>query len=340
MSLQTYIVLVNYNGWADTLECLDSLYRLDDDAFTVVVVDNGSTDGSMQSISDWADGNISQFRQSDATSQKGEQTLRYAVYSVDSAKSGGDPLDSSRLVLVRNPVNLGFAGANNIGILFALSRGDAARVWLLNNDTVVHPRALAALIRRMDGQPKCGMCGSTLLFYNRPDRVQAYGGGRYVTFLGLSWHIGFMKRAVRLPDSVRAERLMNYVVGASLCVSREFLEEVGLMAEDYFLYFEEVDWSFRNRGRFRLAYAPESIVYHKVGSTVGTSSNPLKKSPLCDYYNLRNRLKFTRRYAPWALPGVCCVMVLAVLLRLMLGQWQMAYTALRILSGMQAQVKG
>jgi GT2 family glycosyltransferase len=178
-----------------------------------------------------------------------------------------------------------------------------------------------------------------LLFYDRPDRVQAYGGGRYLSFLGLSWHVGFMEQFRTPPKPQRAEWVMNYVVGASLCVSREFLEEIGLMNEDYFLFFEEVDWSVRSRRKYQIAYAPDSIVYHKVGASIGTSSNPLKKSILCDYYNLRNRLIFTHRYAPWALPGVYGTMFLAILLRLLLGQWQNAYLALRIVLGLQFELE-
>ena len=95
---------------------------------------------------------------------------------------------------------------------------------------------------------------------------------------------------------------MNYVEGASMLVTRQFLEEIGIMCEDYFLYFEEADWAIRAEGRFKLAYAPESIVYHKVGGSIGTSSNPAKKSYTCDYFNIRNRLLFTRRFYPTALP--------------------------------------
>lgn len=336
MNRLTYIVLVNWNGWADTIECLESVFRLDDRGFTVVIVDNGSTDDSMARILSWADGNLNILPPSDRTIASFvhppcDKPISAVVYDTDQATAGGGETSSDTLVIVRNSKNVGFAGANNIGLRYALARGDAARVWLLNNDTVVHPGALTAIVKRMDEKPKGGMCGSTLLFYGRPDRVQAYGGGRYLTFLGLSWHIGFREKLRRPPKPERAERIMNYVVGASLCVSREFLAEIGLMSEDYFLFFEEVDWAMRARGSYTLAYAPDSVVYHKVGQSIGTHMHPRHKSFQCDYYTLRNRLIFTSRYRPSALPGVYLVLVVELLLRILVGRWDLARMVLMLL---------
>jgi GT2 family glycosyltransferase len=124
---------------------------------------------------------------------------------------------------------------------------------------------------------------------------------------------------------------MNYVEGASMLVSRSFLDEIGLMCEDYFLYFEEADWATRAKDRFNLGYAPKSIVYHKVGACVGTSSNPLKKSYTCDYFNIRNRLLFTRRFYPAALPTVWLVISGALALRLVMGKWDRVVMIFRLL---------
>ena len=113
---------------------------------------------------------------------------------------------------------------------------------------------------------------------------------------------------------------MNYVEGASMLVSRGFLKQIGLMCEDYFLYFEEVDWALRARGHFCLGYAPDSVIYHKVGKSIGTSSNPAKKSLVCDYYNICNRIRFTRRFYPAALPTVYLVLLAEILLRILFAK--------------------
>jgi GT2 family glycosyltransferase len=115
---------------------------------------------------------------------------------------------------------------------------------------------------------------------------------------------------------------MNYVSGASLIVSRRFLQDVGLMCEDYFLYFEEADWAIRAKGRYSLAYAPKSIVYHKLGASIGTSSDPRKKSLVCDYYNIRNRIIFTRKFYPHALVSIYMVLMLSIMVRMLCGQWE------------------
>ena len=93
------------------------------------------------------------------------------------------------LTLIQSGANLGFAGGSNIGIEYALLR-DADFVWLLNNDTVVEPGALGRLVARAQSDPNIGMCGSTLIYYHNRDVVQAYGGGTYNKWLGLTKRLG------------------------------------------------------------------------------------------------------------------------------------------------------
>lgn len=309
------IILVNWNGWQDTIECLQSLRQLNYAPFRVIVCDNGSIDNSISRIKSWAD----------------QQKLGYVEYQRATAEAGGaldaDPL----LTLIRNDENLGFAGGNNIGLQHVMARGDADYCWLLNNDTVVDPDALTHLVARMHTQPTVGICGSTIRFFHDRQRIQALGGGHYCRWIGLPWHYGRYTRWGGEISRHRAEAWMNYVEGASMLVSRQFLDEVGLLCEDYFLYFEEADWAIRAEGRFKLAYAPESIIYHKVGGSIGTSSNPAKMSYISDYYNIRNRLLFTRRFYPAALPSVFLVIVGALLMRLCMGKWDRAMMIFRLL---------
>lgn len=132
---------------------------------------------------------------------------------------------------------------------------------------------------------------------------------------------------------------MNYVEGASMLVTRHLLVEIGLLCEDYFLYFEEADWAIRAKDRFKLGYAPQSIVYHKVGGSIGTSSNPAKISYTSDYFNIRNRLLFTRRFYPLALPTVWLVIAGALLLRLCMGKRDRAVMIFRLLCNSSSQNK-
>jgi hypothetical protein len=336
---RVYVLIVNWNGWGDTIECLESVFRLDYPDYRVIVCDNGSTDDSHAQIVDWAEGHLmtpvvgEQGPHRRLSNPPIEKPISYTVYDRQQAEEGGDRTLDPRLILIQTGGNLGFAGGNNVGLRYALERGDFDYVWLLNNDTVVDPQSLMGLVARMADKPSAGMCGSTLLHYERPGRVQACGGGYYCQWIGLPWHIGQSRSATNLPSTEHVERWMSYVVGASLLVSRDFLEQIGLMCEDYFLFFEEVDWMMRSKGHFAIAYAQDSIVFHKIGRSIGTSSNPLKKSAVCDYYAIRNRLLFTRRYCPAAFPVIIVLVLAASLLRLMTGRVRRARMTLALLFG-------
>lgn len=308
---RVYIIIVNWNGWKDTIECLESLMLLEYHDFRVVVCDNGSQDDSVRKLREWGQ------------RSSGLAPAAWQVLSRESAeKAGGNP--DVRVTLVTNCANLGFAGGTNVGLRYALACGDANFCWLLNNDTVADNQALAEMVQRLNDKPDACMCGSTVREYGDRSKIQALGGARYYKWLGVAWHIGRTIRGDILPDPVLVERKMDYVVGSSLLVRSAYLQEVGLMAEEYFLYFEEIDWVTRGRGRYRLAYAPKSIVYHKVGASIGTATNPLHKSYTCDYYTLRNRLLFSRRYYPYVLPGIYACLVCELLVRLFVGRWDLA----------------
>ncbi len=332
------ILLVNWNGWGDTIECLESVFRYVPAETRVIVCDNDSTDGSVEKIQAWAEGLLDARVPVDHPLRARSwppvaKPIRWRAYNRHAAEQGGEPDDEARLVLIRTGGNLGFAGGNNVGLRYFLARGETDYVWLLNNDTVVAPGALEALLERMAERPGAGMCGSTLLHYEAPNRVQARGGGWYCKWVGLPWHLGQLGRAGDGVDAGRVERWMSYVVGASLFVSRPFLEQIGLMCEDYFLFFEETDWALRARGRFGLAYAHGSVVYHKIGQSIGTSSLPHRKSYTCDFYSVRNRLVFTRRYYPYALPAIYVSLAMAFLTRVLCGRWTRAAMISRLLRG-------
>lgn len=315
---KVYIIVVNWNGWNDTIECLESLLLLEYPDFKVVVCDNASRDDSIQKLREWGERTF------------GSASADFQVLSRSVAEAADSHVDA-KCTLVTNAANLGFAGGNNVGLRYAIARGDAEFCWLLNNDTVVAPDALTHLVARMKQNLSVGICGSTVLYYNKRQRIQALGGGHYCRWIGLPWHYGRFTTWGSTIDQQHAESRMNYVEGASMLVSRQFLEEIGLLCEDYFLYFEEADWAIRAEGRFTLGYAPQSIVFHKVGSSVGTSSNPARMSYTSDYFNIRNRLLFTRRHYPTALPTVWLVVFGALLLRLFMGKRDRVLMVFRLL---------
>lgn len=287
------VVLVNWNGWADTIACLESLLR-SDLALRVVVVDNGSEDGSADHIRAWASGAAPWAPPAGPlarlTDPPIEKPIRLETLTGEQAIET-DPGDC-RLLLVEAGANLGFAGGNNIGIRHLLRDPAIAAVWLLNNDTVVEPAAARALLATMRSDRKLGMAGTVVRFYHRPDTVQALNGSRFNLLTGQSKSIGGGQPAARTPSPMQVVDQTDYVLGASLCVSRSFVKTVGLMSERYFLYYEEIDWARRNQGRFRIGFSRGAVVYHKHGGAIGSSSVKGGRSASSEYWLLRSRLKF------------------------------------------------
>jgi hypothetical protein len=316
--MDTYIILLNWNGWRDTIECLESLFRLANDNFKVVVCDNASSDDSMQRIKAWAQGEILvsalNAELDKFSSPAVRKPLGYEEISHDLIRHSEINRDA-RLILIQIGSNLGFAGGNNIGLRFALQDLNCKFCWLLNTDTVVAPDALTALRSTVNQNPEIGICGSLNLSYYSPRQVQALGGKRYNYWTSRAYTVPTIT-VDNLPASAGK---FDYVNGASMFVTRQFLETVGLMEESYFLYFEELDWAMRAKGHFLLGYAPGSVIYHKEGAQAGSSPDRMKRSILSDRFLTRNRILFTRRYLPWALPTALMTTTLAATYRLLRG---------------------
>jgi hypothetical protein len=320
---KAYIIILNWNGWRDTIECLESVLRLDYAAFQVIVCDNASGDDSLDRIAEWASGSLVASCSNPELQNLTSPPYPKPIPFIRIEPGERVPLETrgETLFLVQTGANLGFAGGNNVGLRLALAVGDLEYAWLLNNDTVVRPDALTSLIKRMHERPDAGICGSTLLYYDDPSRVQALGGSVYNRWLARGGHIGTLGDSDNLPLPEKVEAKMKYVVGASLLVSKEFLETIGLMNEEYFLYFEEIDWATRARGRFGLAYCPESVLYHKEGASIGTAGGKVKRrSELSEWFASRNRILFTRTHYPAALVTVLLAMLMSALHRLVTGQ--------------------
>jgi GT2 family glycosyltransferase len=336
--LKAYIVIVNWKGWEDTIECLESVFRLRGKDFVVIVCDNDSNDGSMQRIMEWAKGERTAAAASaEMRSYTCPPVARPIPFTLLHAQQISGPLlgeGCERLVLIQSEENLGFAGGNNLGLRYVLYRDDHDYVWLLNNDVVVHPDALSRLIERMKEDPRIGICGSKLCFYSAPLLVQAYGGATYSPVTGRNRHLGEFELASVAENRSAVESQLGYVVGASQLVSRRFLSCIGFMNEDYFLYYEELDWAARAMGKFLLGYAPESIVYHKQGSSMGGKSLGRKSQPeenfvLSDFFSIRNQILYTRRYYPQYLPTVAVTVAWRLLKRIAAGKRKRAWAVMR-----------
>lgn len=326
------IILVNWNGWHHTIECLESIFKNECEDFIAIVCDNASTDGSWEKIIDWAKGDeISCPTNDDMAPYSQPSCLKpLALKVIDKdGKATGD--ENAKLILIQTGANLGFAGGNNVGMRHALENSTCDYFWLLNNDTVITHDAIGHLITHLASSVNVGMCGTRIHFYHQPDTIQALGGAKYNKWTGTSKCIGSMKSV----DIKMAEinKSMDFIVGASMILTRPLLDKVGLMEEKYFLYYEEIDWAMRIKGQFDLGYCDDVIVYHKEGGAIGSSSNKGGRSSTAEYFLMSSKIKFTKSFHPQLLPTIYIYAIAQITIRIFRGNLQQAKAILSALIG-------
>lgn len=240
-----YIILLNYNGYKDTIECLESLEKITYKNYRIVVVDNASIDGSEKIIKN-----------------------KFPEH-----------------IFIQAGSNLGFSGGNNVGIKYALQQG-TDYVLLLNNDTIVEPDFLEPLVEEAEKSDQIGIMGGKINYYYDKNIIWSAGG--YISDIkGCGYHYGIKEVDEGQYDE---KREVTFLTGCIQLIKREVLEKVGLYDEDYFLYFEDVDYCYRTiKNNFKLVYVPTSKIYHKISASTGDESS------LALYYNHRNRLLFIKK---------------------------------------------
>lgn len=245
-----WIIIVNWNGRDVTLDCLASLRAVTYGNRKVLVVDNGSTDDSVPAIQ----------RQ------------------------------NPEVVVLPLPENRRFAGGNNAGLKYALSRGGECFL-LLNNDTTVHPGFLEPLVECLSSDPSTGIVAPKIFYYGDPSRLW-YAGGRISFWTGTMRH-----RGIRELDDGRynARTATDYATGCCLLVRKDFVERAGLLDESYHMYTEDADWSMRGRRQgYSIVFEPRSMVWHKLSVSAGGHLS---------WYKMKNKLlsnfRFFARYAAW-----------------------------------------
>lgn len=205
--------------------------------------------------------------------------------------NSGDDLEEAlpkdkNLTFIQTEANLGYTGGNNIGIRKALDLG-ADYVWILNPDMEVSKTAISNLVQACS-EPKVGIVGPKIFFSDR--KTIWYAGGIFDMANIIGSHKG-----VDQPDSAKfnQDEETDFVTGGAMMVKSEVFQQIGLLDERYFLYYEDSDFSFRaKKAGFKLMYSPEAVVYHANGSATGVGS------ALQDYFITRNRLLFGFKFAP------------------------------------------
>lgn len=264
MSKKTAIIIVNWNSFQLSHDCISSIHQMTHSDYDIIVTDNGSADGSGKQLKD----------------------------------------HFSNIILIESPTNRGFTGGNNLGIQYAIRNG-YEYVFLLNNDTFVKEDLVQVLVTYMDGHPGAGAV-QPMIYFNHNRALLWNGGSYYNAWLGLTYVPGYSKPLRNTSTHIKE---VDWITGCAFFIRLSVLKQAGLFSENIFMYFEDVDLSFRIRqSGYPLFYHPGSCVYHIAGMSNKTKIKNKEGyiNPIVHYLNLRNLIWILKKYTrPQHIPTVC-----------------------------------
>lgn len=328
MKTAVHVVLVNLNRPDDTIECMESVLRSDYPEVRVVVVDNGSTDDSLQKLAAWANGQFPHKPVDGPLSSLSWPPVPKPVkHQVIDLQRGASVASDARVRFVNLGRNTGFAAGNNAALRLLLGEARAPQssgyALLLNNDMVIARDAVSRLVEALESRPDVAAMGGVILDYSHVDTVQMVGGATR-TGLGREDLLGAGLRRDAIPVGME----LAFVGGGCLLISFETLRRVGLFDEAFFLYGEDYDWGVRMRQKgYRLAYAADAVVWHKGSVTV------VLRSPFQDYHMIRGTLRFVKKHLPYLIvPALLHSVFRSLAPKILRRQWHRIRAVLRAYS--------
>ena len=278
------ICILNWEAESLTVCCLKQLLQLKEieghaDNISIIVVDNNSQDGSDYSI---------------------HKFIENSSYE--------------KIHFLRNTTNSGYAAGNNLAIRYALEHLSPDFVWILNNDTLPTADSLSQLLEAAKKQPSVAIFGSTLLDENG-SVVECAGGSYYSPCLSTYKHA---LKGLTIEEAVHAElpKPLDYIEGAAMFVRAEVFRTIGLLNEEYFLYFEELDLVRRLPSDSHIDWCKKSFVRHIGGASM--------ESKVAEYHSNLSALIYTRKYHPYCFPFMAVFRFMAKLFRnILTGRWSL-----------------
>lgn len=325
-----YIVIVNYNNSKDTIECLESVLKNTNNNYQILVVDNGEDYKSYDEIVNWSKNEISNI----------ETNFKDIIYPLVKK-----PVDlvflneenilneniKNKILLVKAKHNKGFSAANNIALKYILKFDkNNSLIWLLNNDTIIKKHTIDSILEevtKLKDKDKI-FFGTPLIDYNNPELIQAIGG-KYNNITGNSIIVDVNKPLLNY--KFNPDIKVDFPIGASMLVTTNNLLNTGLLCEDYFLYFEELDWSFRmkkNQGYVKIINI--FSIYHKQGHSTKTK-NTGKNSDFIDLIYLKAKMKFVTKFNKNAFIVRLYTLIFTVFKRIIQGEFKRALLISKIL---------
>ena len=236
------VVICNWNKKDDVIECLDSVYDARIAKMSVIVVDNASTDGSIEALEN------------------------YNKFS---------------FTLIKNVQNLGGSGGFNTGINAALKIG-CEYIHLLDNDAKVEAKTFSNALTLFKKNPEVGVIGSKILNSEDSSIIQEMGAN-------LDWdNFNYKPNFSNEKDSNEIPSIVNcdYVPACSVTIRTELIQQVGLMDERFFLYWDDIEWFHRiSKSEKKIICSSQVVAHHRLGDIK-------RKNTLGTYYFIRNRINF------------------------------------------------
>ncbi len=297
------IILLNYNGWEDAIECLESVYKIAYPNWELILVDNGSVDGSVSKIKEWAAGEItveSKFFEYDAE-RKPIEYIEELFYDEEEArvkvskkeKEWDTLLPYQKLSILRIEKNRGFTGGNNIGIEYILKEKKTDYILLLSNDTVVDKEFLSELVKVAESDNNIGLVGAKIYYYDYNGRKDViwFAGEEFSFWKGELYN----RYGINEIDKGNYEKIkeVDKLDGACILIKKSVLQKVGLLDPEYFIYWEVTELCFRvSKRNLKGLYVPKAKIWHKVSASTG---GHLGRDHV--YYMTRNRFLCMKKNA-------------------------------------------
>ena len=247
MNKKVFIILLNYNSYEDTIECVESIAESEKELnYKIIIVDNNSTDDSKEKLAN----------------------------------------DLNYIYLQANE-NGGFAKGNNIGIKYAMENG-ADYILLLNNDTIIEKNSISKMIKEIEKRQNVGAIGCRIMYYDNKKLIN-YNGGKINWLKASTIHEDYKKE---YKTNGQDFKYTEFITGCCMLIKKEVIEKVGLLPEEYFMYYEDLDYCIKvKEAGYKLGVLTTSVIYHKVSSSSGGENSPFSIK-----WGNRNRRIFIEKY--------------------------------------------
>ncbi|MGP8022614.1 MAG: glycosyltransferase family 2 protein [Methanobacterium sp.] len=295
------IIILNWNGWPDTLECLESLFQINYPNFEVILVDNNSQDQSIQKIKEYCQGEI-QVQSPFFQYQKNNKPIKIKLITNEESKFDSkiekdlNLPSNQKLTLIKNYENYGFAKGNNIAIKYSLQNLNPDYIFLLNNDTVVNPDFLTKMIQSAEEDVNIGILGPLIYYYdwNGRSNVVANLGGK-VDIYKYPGYYDLIK--VSNPGDY-SENIIecDWVSGAALMMKISDMT-IKYLNEKLFFGCEDIDLAIllKKQG-YKSIIVLNSHIWHKEGvSRKKRSSDSIKRALM----EIKSNLTFLKAHNPY-----------------------------------------